>query len=149
MSAASFCKHRLSIITGHYGTGKTEFSVNLALALASDGEQVMVADLDVVNPYFRSRERRTMLDADGQPAHVCYARPVTIGDDCWLGANVVVCSGVTIGSGCVIGAGSVVTKDIPANSFAAGVPCRVIRPITQEDSMRFKPEIADGYVPAE
>ena len=65
MSAASFCKHRLSIITGHYGTGKTEFSVNLALALASDGEQVMVADLDVVNPYFRSRERRTMLEEAG------------------------------------------------------------------------------------
>ena len=101
-----------------------------------------------IHPMIAS-ERRTMLDADGQPAHVCYARPVTIGDDCWLGANVVVCSGVTIGSGCVIGAGSVVTKDIPANSFAAGVPCRMIRPITQEDSMRFKPEIADGYVPAE
>ena len=50
MSAASFCKHRVSIITGHYGTGKTEFAVNLALALAEDGNQVMVADLDVVNP---------------------------------------------------------------------------------------------------
>ena len=65
MSAASFCKHRLSIITGHYGTGKTEFAVNLALALASDGNQVMVADLDVVNPYFRSRERRAMLEEAG------------------------------------------------------------------------------------
>ena len=75
--------------------------------------------------------------------------PVTIGDDCWLGANVVVCSGVTIGNGCVIGAGSVVTKDIPDNSFAAGVPCRVIRPITEEDSMKYKPEIADGYRPME
>ena len=65
MASASFCKHRLSIITGHYGTGKTEFSVNLALALAHDGEQVMVADLDVVNPYFRSRERRAMLEEAG------------------------------------------------------------------------------------
>ena len=65
MSAASFCKHRVSIITGHYGTGKTEFAVNLALALASDGDHVMVADLDVVNPYFRSRERRAMLEEAG------------------------------------------------------------------------------------
>lgn len=65
MAAASFCKHRVTIITGHYGTGKTEFAVNLALALASDGEQVMVADLDVVNPYFRSRERRAMLEEAG------------------------------------------------------------------------------------
>lgn len=65
MSAASFCKHRISIITGHYGTGKTEFAVNLALAMAHDGDQVMVADLDVVNPYFRSRERRQMLEEAG------------------------------------------------------------------------------------
>ena len=86
-------------------------------------------------------ERRAMRAGDGSVKHMCYARPVTIGNDCWLGANVVVLSGVTIGDGCVIGAGSVVTKDIPANSFAAGVPCRVIRPITQEDSMRFRPDI--------
>lgn len=65
MTAVSFCKHRLSIITGHYGTGKTEFSVNLALALAAAGEKVMVADLDIVNPYFRSRERRDMLAEAG------------------------------------------------------------------------------------
>ena len=61
-----------------------------------------------------------------------------------------VCPGVTVGDGCVIGAGSVVTRDIPANSFAAGVPCRVIRPITEADSMRYKPEIlADNRVIAE
>ncbi|MFQ7450471.1 MAG: DapH/DapD/GlmU-related protein [Flavonifractor plautii] len=50
---------------------------------------------------------------------MCYAKPVTIGHDCWFGANVVVCPGVTIGENCVIGAGSVVTRDIPAGSFAA------------------------------
>lgn len=47
----------------------------------------------------------------------------------------------------MIGAGSVVTRDIPANSFAAGVPCRVIREITEKDSMKYKPEIlADNMV---
>ena len=67
--------------------------------------------------------------------------PIRIGDDCWFGANVVVCPGVTVGDRCVIGAGSVVTRSIPADSFAAGNPCRVIRALTQADSMRFQPEI--------
>lgn len=52
--------------------------------------------------------------------------PVVIGDDVWLGANVVITCGVTIGDGCVIAAGAVVTKDIPPYSIAAGVPARVI-----------------------
>ena len=65
MTAAEICVHRLSIITGHYGTGKTEFAVNLALALAAGGERVMLADLDIVNPYFRSRERRQLLEEAG------------------------------------------------------------------------------------
>ena len=94
-------------------------------------------------------ERRQMLGPDGQPAHLCYARPVTIGNDVWLGANVVVTGGVTIGDGCVIGAGSVVTRDIPPFSLAAGVPCRVIRQITEKDSMRFHPELLGGYAPIE
>lgn len=62
-----------------------------------------------------------------------YGIDVTIGDNVWLGGNVVVCPGVTIGSNCVIGAGSVVTRDIPEWSLAAGNPCRVIRKITEED----------------
>ena len=57
--------HRLTLVTGHYGTGKTEFSVNLALALAEAGERAALADLDIVNPYFRSRERRELLEAAG------------------------------------------------------------------------------------
>ena len=65
MKAIELCSHRVSIITGHYGTGKTEFAVNLALAMAAEGENVMLADLDIVNPYFRSRERRPMLEAAG------------------------------------------------------------------------------------
>lgn len=53
--------------------------------------------------------------------------PTRIGDNCWLGANVVVTSGVTIGERCVIGANAVVTRDIPAFSVAVGNPARVIR----------------------
>lgn len=60
-----------------------------------------------------------------------YALPVTIEDNCWIGAGTVILSGVTIGEGSVIGAGSVVTKSIPANSVAVGSPCKVIRKINQ------------------
>jgi len=70
-----------------------------------------------------------------------YAKPINIGDNCWIAANVVITGGVTIGEGCVIGAGSVVTKDIPANSLAAGNPCKVIREINEKDSIKYKKEL--------
>ena len=68
------------------------------------------------------------------------AGEITIGDNCWIGGSVTVCGGVTIGEGCVIGAGSVVTRDIPPNSLAAGVPCKVIRQITDADRLSAHPE---------
>lgn len=61
-----------------------------------------------------------------------FAKPITIGEDVWVGGGVVICPGVNIGDRSVIGAGSVVTRDIPADVFAAGNPCRVIRPLTSE-----------------
>ena len=81
--------------------------------------------------------------------YVCtFAKPVAIGDQCWIGANSVICPGVTIGSNVVIGAGSVVTKDIPDWSIAGGNPCTVIRPITQEDKEYYFKEEAfdDAYL---
>ncbi len=88
-----------------------------------------------------AEERKEILTADGEKKRLCCAKPVHIGNNCWLGASVTICPGVTIGDDCVIGAGSVVTRDIPKGSFAAGVPCKVIRPITEKDSMKYKPEI--------
>ena len=61
------------------------------------------------------------------------ALPITLGDRVWLGGQVVVLPGVTIGEGAVIGAGSVVTRDIPPHVVAVGNPCRVLRPITEQD----------------
>lgn len=86
-------------------------------------------------------ERRLLMCADGVARRLCYAKPVHIGNDCWICSNVTILPGVTIGDGCVIGAGSVVTHSIPANCFAAGNPCRVIRELTDADSMKYKPEI--------
>lgn len=56
---------RVQIITGHYGSGKTEIAVNLALRFAAQGQNVALADLDIVNPYFRSAERRKLLEDHG------------------------------------------------------------------------------------
>ena len=67
-----------------------------------------------------------------------YAKPIVIGSNCWIASNVTICGGVTVGRGCVIGAGSVVTRDIPSGVFAAGNPCRVIRKITEKDSIYLK-----------
>lgn len=64
------------------------------------------------------------------------ALPITVGDNCWFGANVSVMPGVTIGSGCVIAAGSVVTEDVPDNSMVAGVPAVVKKKIEQNDKMQ-------------
>lgn len=54
-------------------------------------------------------------------------KPVTIGNDVWIGRRVIVMPGVTIGDGCIIGAGAIVTKDISAYSVAVGVPARVVK----------------------
>ena len=62
-----------------------------------------------------------------------YNMPIHIGENCLLGAGVIVVPGVTIGDNVVIGASSVVTKDIPSNSVAMGTPCRVVRQINDHD----------------
>ncbi|MDF2439598.1 MAG: maltose O-acetyltransferase [Abditibacteriota bacterium] len=56
-----------------------------------------------------------------------FARPISIGDNVWVGGGAIICPGVSIGENTIIGAGSVVTKNIPANVIAAGNPCRVLR----------------------
>lgn len=58
-----------------------------------------------------------------QPVETCL--PITIGNNCWLGGNVTICPGVTVGDRCIIAAGSVVTRDIPADSMAAGNPATI------------------------
>lgn len=66
-----------------------------------------------------------------------YAYPITVGDNVWIGAGVQVMPGVNIGSNVVIGGGSIVTRNIPDNVVAVGNPCRVLRPISDEDRLRY------------
>ncbi len=56
-----------------------------------------------------------------------FAKPVSIGNDCWIGGNSIILPGIIIGNGCTIGAGSVVTKNIPENCLAVGNPAKIIR----------------------
>lgn len=77
------------------------------------------------------------LDSEQRNQGLEIALPITVGDNVWIGANVVVLPGVTIGNDTIIGAGSVVTKDIPAGVIAVGNPCRVVRAITEEDKQKY------------
>lgn len=65
------------------------------------------------------------------------AKPITVGNNVWIGAGATMLAGVTIGDNSVIGAGSVVTKSIPGGVVAVGVPCKVMRKITEEDKHRY------------
>ena len=138
-------------ITFHYGRhtkiGKNTF-INFNFTCQDDAEVVIGEECDFgpnvtivtpMHPYLRD-ERRKLMCPDGVARRLCYAQPVRIGNGCWICANVTILPGVTIGDGCVIGAGSVVSKSIPANSLAAGNPCRVIRQITEEDRLSNHPE---------
>ena len=145
-------------ITFHYGRhtsiGKGCF-INFNFTVQDDAEVTIGENCNIgpnvtivtpIHPMVAS-ERQRILQADGKARGLCYAKPVHIGRRCWISANVVVCPGVEIGDDCVIGAGSVVTRSIPAGTFAAGNPCRVIREITEADSMIHKPEIlADNQI---
>jgi maltose O-acetyltransferase len=68
----------------------------------------------------------------GRRKHLGIGKPVTIGDDVWMGGNVVVVPGVTIGNNVIVAAGAVVTKDVPDNSLVAGVPAKVIRTLEND-----------------
>lgn len=73
------------------------------------------------------------IDSEIRSTGLEFGKPVTIGNNVWVGGNSIIMPGVHIGDNIVIGAGSVVTKDIPSNVIAVGNPCKVLRPITEED----------------
>ena len=98
------------------------------------GDNVMLGTgVSLVTPVHPLRFKdRNPREINGHIIALEAAKPIVIKNNCWLASNVTVTGGVTIGEGSVIGAGSVVTRDIPANSFAAGSPCRVIKKIEND-----------------
>lgn len=85
------------------------------------------------------------IDATIRNAQLEYGKKVNIGNNVWIGGNTVINPGVTIGDNVVIGSGSVVTKNIPEGVVAAGVPCRVIREITEQDKEYWNGQAAIYY----
>ena len=101
------------------------------------GNNVLIgARVSIVPPVhpLDAYERRPFIK-DGHLTTYEYAKPITIDDDVWIASSVTICGGVHIGKGSVIGAGSVVTRNIPEGVFACGVPCKVVRDITEKDKM--------------
>lgn len=136
----------------HYGIhtkiGKNTF-FNFNFTCQDDVEVVIGENCDfgpnvtIVTPLhpMLAHERKALICPDGTARRLCWGKPVVIENGCWICANVTILPGVTIGKNCVIGAGSVVTHSIPENSFAAGNPCRVIRTLGENDSLKNSPEI--------
>lgn len=104
-----------------------------------DGGGIEIGDNVLFGPRVGIYTSNHAVDAWERANGACYAKPVKIGSNVWIGAGVHINQGVTIGDNCIIGSGSVITKDIPPNTVAAGVPCRVIRQITDADKTNYKP----------
>lgn len=117
-----YCDYGYNISVGH------NFFANFNLTVL-DEAPVTFGDNVFVAPNCSFYTAGHPLDARERNKGLEYARPITVGNNVWIGGNVCVLPGVTIGDNCVIGAGSVVVKDVPANCMAAGNPCKFIKPI--------------------
>lgn len=104
-------------------------------AYLMDGAAITIGCHCFIGPALGAYTAQHPLDRGQRSLGLERALPIAIGDDCWIGANVLLMPGVTIGAGCVIAAGSLVTKDVPAGYVAMGAPCRLIRRITDDDKI--------------
>jgi maltose O-acetyltransferase len=117
-----FCDYGTNITFGH--TVFMNFNcVILDVAPVTIGSRVMFG------PAVQLYAATHPLNARERSAGRELGKPITIGDDVWLGGGSIVCPGVRIGARAVIGSGSVVTKDVPEGVIAVGNPCRVVRVI--------------------
>jgi maltose O-acetyltransferase len=123
MQPPFFCDYGTNIELGE----RVFFNFN---CIVLDVCRVTIGDYTMFGPAVQIYTPLHPLDA-AQRRKEEYGKPVEIGSDVWVGGGAIILPGVRIGSRSVIGAGSVVTRDVPAGVFAAGNPCRVIRPIEQ------------------
>ncbi|MDQ9169154.1 sugar O-acetyltransferase [Oxalobacteraceae bacterium R-40] len=115
-----------------YGTN-IRFGTNVFMnfnCVVLDVAAVTIGDFVLCGPNVQIYTASHPMDAALRRRGLECGAPVTIAADVWIGGGVIICPGVTIGPGSVIGAGSVVTRSVPEGVFAAGNPCRVIRPIS-------------------
>lgn len=115
-----FCDYGSNIFLGK----KVFFNFNCVVL---DVAQVHIGDYVLFGPSVQIYTAAHPLDAGERRHGLELGKPVTIGDDVWVGGGAIICPGISIGARAVIGAGSVVTRDIPPQVIAAGNPCRVIR----------------------
>lgn len=104
----------------------------LDCALVSIGDRVMFGPGVSIMTATHETEVQSRRD------NIEYAKPITIGDDCWIGGHVVILPGVTIGQGCTIAASSVVTRDVPPWSVAMGSPARVRKQVSPVGQIKQK-----------
>lgn len=116
-----YCDYGENIFAGE----KVFFNFNCVVL---DVTTVTIGDRTMFGPNVQLYTATHPMDHDIRASGLEFAKPIHIGSDVWVAGSVIICPGVTIGDRSVIGAGSVVTRDIPAGVFAAGNPCRVIRP---------------------
>ncbi len=102
-----------------------------------DGGRVTFGDHVFIAPNCVFTTAEHALDVEQRNEGLEVALPIKVGNNVWIGAGTTVLGGVTIGDDTVIGAGSVVTRDIPSGVIACGVPCRVLRSITEADRDRY------------
>lgn len=102
-----------------------------------DGAKVTFGDNVFIAPNCCFSTAGHAIDHEQRNKGLEIALPITVGNNVWFGAGVVVLPGVTIGDNTVIGAGSVVTRDIPSNVIAFGNPCKAQRKITEEDKKKY------------
>ena len=105
--------------------------------IVTDGAKVTFGSHVFIAPNCCFTTAEHAIDPEQRKAGYEVAKPITVGNNVWIGAGTTVLAGVTIGDNTVIGAGSVVTKSIPGNVVAVGVPCRVMREITDADKYRY------------
>lgn len=105
--------------------------------IITDGAEVRFGNNVFIGPNCCFTTAEHAIDPEQRKSGIEVAKPITIGNNVWIGAGSTILAGVTIGDNSVIGAGSVVKKTIPSNVVAVGVPCKVLRKITEEDKYRY------------
>jgi len=121
-----YCDYGSNIKTGE----KVFFNFNCVVL---DVMQVTIGSRTMFGPNVQIYTATHPINYKERASGLEYAKPISIGEDVWVGGSAVICPGVTIGNRTIIGAGSVVTKDIPDDVFAAGNPCRVIRKLEEKE----------------